>query len=419
MAPQKIIIDTDPGVDDILALLLALSASKEELEVLLISLTFGNINVENCLRNAVSLFHILELERQWRVQNGRRPGFEALAAHKPIVAVGADGPLEEDEKVIAAYFHGKDGLGGIHTKAPHFTPAETWSHLFNPTASTPSPPASLPPNFTPSALLAHEEILRLLRENDPDTITIVALGPLTNLALAASADTETFLRAKEVVVMGGAIEAEGNVTPVAEFNTHACAFSAAYIFSLTSPNPSSTMPPSKSLTRPGKLSRRLNLTLVPLDATTQHLLSETAVVDAIRPLDVQESPLAQWSGIFLDSTFRKMETLYAPVAGVKRQQDVDVSLHDPLCIWYVLTKHLGIWKTVEGRDIRVEAVGQWTRGMCVVERRTRVVEEGVREAVGDSGGWLHRELGNRVRQLISGECEESFAADLLDRVYGC
>jgi inosine-uridine nucleoside N-ribohydrolase len=99
------------------------------------------------------------------------------------------------------------------------TPDESWKALFQaPVSGTEDVPVAAPQNpafptsmFTPSKLVAHREILRVLRENEPDTITIVAIGPLTNLAIAAAEDPETFLRVKEVVVMGGATDVEGNV----------------------------------------------------------------------------------------------------------------------------------------------------------------------------------------------------------------
>lgn len=96
-------------------------------------------------------------------------------------------------------------------QAPHFTPAQTWQHMFKSAPSLAEDVADHPPNFIPTATAAHEAMLQVLRENERDTVTIVALGPLTNLALAAEADTEAFLRAKEVVVMGGAIDVVGNV----------------------------------------------------------------------------------------------------------------------------------------------------------------------------------------------------------------
>ena len=86
-----------------MALLLAFSAAPEDIEVLLISLTFGNINVENCLRNAISLIHHAEKEIEWRSKLGKDVGFDALRASKPIIAVGAKEPLA-DQRLLADYF---------------------------------------------------------------------------------------------------------------------------------------------------------------------------------------------------------------------------------------------------------------------------------------------------------------------------
>lgn len=216
---------------------------------------------------------------------------------------------------------------------PHLSPADTWRELFNtspPGIVDADKPMTKPEDskalFVPSTEPASKEILRLLREHEPDTITIVAIGPLTNLALTAAEDPETFLRAKEIVVMGGTISEHGNVcpptsetqasgqvpepdfrlikqapgpsrdmlnirnqiTPVAEFNTFADSVAAARVYALSSPQPHSTMPPvppappgSPEGTTPPpylapypqKLSRRSKITLFPLDITNYHSLT--------------------------------------------------------------------------------------------------------------------------------------------------
>ncbi|KAL8774165.1 MAG: hypothetical protein Q9194_004136 [Teloschistes cf. exilis] len=415
---NKVIIDTDPGTDDVLALLYALSSSPEDLEVALISITFGNIDVQNCLRNVVSMFHVIEKEMRWRKDNGRPEGFDALKKSKPIVAVGADEPL-----------------GGERMKAAYY---QTWSHLFDKpppetllsstaTKSTHSMPSTSAVShlFTPSSSPSHLEILEILSREPPNTVTIIAIGPLTTVATAAAHSPSTFLRAKQVLVMGGAIGVPGNMTPVGEFNTVADPVAAARVYALTSPDVASTMPPPGSAAGlpddyPTKQlgAERLKVVKFPLDITHQHPLRRDESLAKITPLAEQGSPLAEWVLAFLTATFKKVELLH-------HGHEIDggstsIRLHDPLCIWYALSgeAQAGQWGLKEGEDIRVETIGQWTRGMCVVDRRDRKRAKEGEEAVGDMGDWLSSKKGNRIDRCVSTPGERLLAGLLLDSIFG-
>lgn len=455
MSPRnRVIIDTDPGTDDILALLLALSASSSELEVILISVVAGNVPVQACLRNVVALLHILEHEVSWRKAHGLQPGYEGITKFKPIVAVGAAEPLHEtartdvDEPASksqnADYFHGADGLGGSIETHPQFNPPDVWEHLFQPSNSdssagetelTRTASRELPnddlikplSNFTPSTRPAYEEILHILRTNPPDTITLISIGPLTNVALAAAADAPTFLRCKSLISMGGTIDpCMGNVTPNAEFNVWADPHAAARVYALTSPDPATTMPiihesfAGKRLPDyPARLPRQLPLTLFALDITEKHILTRALFRRKAAPLAAKGSPLAQWMTAFLEPMLAKMEALHHGHEG----DDAALALHDPLCVYYLLTAQEGRWTPSkeggwEGEDIRVETQGQWTRGMTVSDRRPRRRRNSNGEVPHDKGNWLGRDAGNRVVRMLGSPGVQGAGEWMLDRILG-
>lgn len=126
------------------------------------------------------------------------------------------------------------------------------------------------------------------------------------------------------------------MTPGAEFNTYADSIASARVFALTSQNPHLTMPPVISNGKkeqlppyPEKLSKRLTIKLFPLDTTELHVLPKAMYEDYINLKPIKGSPMAEWTSLFLDATFKKN-------ASLNPQQDATkagLQLHDPLTIW--------------------------------------------------------------------------------------
>jgi len=163
-----LLIDTDPGVDDALALLMAFNDERHSIVGLTIAA--GNVGLAHTVRNALKLCEV--------VGRSDIPVFAGCAA--PLLHSSVD----------AAHVHGADGFGDIG-----FEPAAT--------------PAQAEHAATAILRLSHEHAGELL---------LVALGPLTNLALALKLDPSLPSRVRRLVVMGGAVSAHGNITAAAEFN---------------------------------------------------------------------------------------------------------------------------------------------------------------------------------------------------------
>ena len=198
--PKKILFDTDPGIDDACAILLALASPELSLEGL--SVVHGNCSLEQGTINALS---VLEL---------------AHAGHIPV-AKGCELPLLQPS-LLAPETHGDTGLGYAKLPAPRATPI--LQHGID---------------FLIETILA-----------SPGEITLLAIAPLTNVALALRQEPRIVEALKEIIIMGGAIRHEGNTTALGEFNTYVDPHAAQIVYHAGIPT-----------------------TLVPLDVTYQCILT--------------------------------------------------------------------------------------------------------------------------------------------------
>ncbi len=280
MAPRKIIIDTDPGQDDAVAILLAL-ASPDELDVLALTAVAGNVPLELTAKNARIVCEL-----------ARRPDL-------PVYA-GADAPMERPLRT-AEHVHGDTGLNG--PKLPDPTMKLAKGH-------------------------AVDFIVETLRSEAEGSITLCALGPLTNIALALHKAPEIAGRIQEIVLMGGAYFEVGNITPAAEFNIFVDPEAAQIVMRCGAP-----------------------ITIMPLDATHK-ALTTGARVDAFRALETHVGrAVAEWTDFFERFDKEKYASPGAP-------------LHDPCVIAYLLQPDLFSGRHV---NVEVETHSELTRGMTVAD----------------------------------------------------
>jgi purine nucleosidase len=262
---MRVLIDTDPGIDDALAIMLALRSP--ELEVAGITIVQGNVDVERGTANA---FKVLDLM-------GRRD---------VPVASGASAPLLRELRT-AEIVHGQDGLADLIT-----TPVELDAR----------------PIAGPAFIVETIE-----SSNEP--VTLVTLGPLTNVAIALSFAPHIVERIERIVSMGGAVRSEGNATPAAEFNVLADPEAAEIVLRSAAP-----------------------VTLVPLDVTMKVILPE----EWAKRLRDSDDPVERFAGNLAAFVIR----VYREYYGID-----GMALHDPLAMAVAVDPSLvetrGLFVTVD------------------------------------------------------------------------
>ncbi|HEX4206844.1 MAG TPA: nucleoside hydrolase [Ktedonobacteraceae bacterium] len=273
---KHIILDADPGIDDALAFFLALASPEIQLDA--ITTVSGNVDVSATTRNALTLL--------------------TLAGHTDVpVARGCSQPLIRP-LVDAAEVHGRNGLGDIAAPAP---------------------------TIEPVAQHAVDLIIQRIMDA-PGEITLVAIGPLTNIALALHHEPRIAANVREVIMMGGALRVPGNVTPSAEFNIYADPHAAYSVFHAIWP-----------------------MRLVSLDATQKVTLTRA-----------QFATLASTGGK-VPQFIQQMMAFYFDTYAAQRETHTFV-MHDPLCLAVAFQPDLITW---EPTYVDVELTGTHTLGETV------------------------------------------------------
>lgn len=280
MSPRKIIIDTDPGQDDAVAILLAL-ASPEDIDVLGITCVAGNVPLDLTSKNARIICEL---------------------AGKPDVPIyaGCDRPMGRD-LVTAEHVHGKTGLNG---------------------PVLPDPTMPLQDGH------AVDFIIDTLRQSAPKSVTLCALGPLTNIATAFEKAPDVTLAVQEIVLMGGAYFEVGNITPTAEFNIY-------------------VDPQAADIT----VKSKIPIIVMPLDVTHKALVTPPRN-DAFRALGTPVgTAVAQMTDFFERFDKEKYGSDGAP-------------LHDPCVMAYLINPDLFAGRHI---NVEIETQSELTMGMTVAD----------------------------------------------------
>lgn len=278
MTPRKIILDCDPGHDDAFAILLA--HGNPEVELAAITTVAGNQTLPKVTRNARAV--------------------ATLAGITGVpIAAGCERPLVR-EQITAGNIHGKSGLDG---------------------AELPQPAVPLDSRH------AVELIVELVMAAEPGEITLVPVGPLTNIAVAMRREPRIVPRVREVVLMGGA-HTRGNVTPAAEFNIAVDPEAAAAVFAADWP-----------------------VTMVGLDLTHQ-ALATPEILDRIAAIGTPVARAVHGLLGFFQRAYLTETGMPAP------------PVHDPCAVARVIAPDV---MAVEDAFVTVETQGRWTSGMTVTD----------------------------------------------------